>query len=107
MKGAQNDAHWNCIVPPQKAFDTKFGPQWKDWESSNQVRQILPLFCKLVALILSQKLYFKSKTVSKALELPKLSNKTNLKVSGASKNQEIVSRDNHLQNILDKLLDRL
>ena len=35
-----------------KAFNTKFEPQWKDRESSYQVRQILALFCKLVALIL-------------------------------------------------------
>ena len=38
--------------PTWKAFNTKFGPQWKDRESSYQVRQILAFFCKLVALIL-------------------------------------------------------
>ena len=35
-----------------KTFNTKFGPQWKDRESSYRVRQILTLFCILVALIL-------------------------------------------------------
>ena len=35
-----------------KAFNIKFGPPWKDRESSYQVRQMLALFCKLVALIL-------------------------------------------------------
>ena len=30
----------------------KLGPQWKDRENSYQVRQILVLFCNLVALIL-------------------------------------------------------
>ena len=37
-----------------KALCTKFGPHWKGRESSYQVRQILALFCKLVALILGQ-----------------------------------------------------
>ena len=36
-----------------KAFNTKFRPQWKDRESSYQVRLILAPFCKLVSLILS------------------------------------------------------
>ena len=36
----------------RKAFNTKFGPQWTDRESSYQVRQILALSCKLIALIL-------------------------------------------------------
>ena len=35
-----------------KPFNTKCGLQWKDQESSYQVRQILALFCMLVALIL-------------------------------------------------------
>ena len=35
-----------------KSFNTKFEPQWKDGKSSYQVRQILALFCNLVALIL-------------------------------------------------------
>ena len=34
------------------AFDTKFGPQWKDRKSSYHVKQILSLLCKLVTLIL-------------------------------------------------------
>ena len=37
-----------------KAFNTKFGPQWKNRESSYQVRQVLVLFCKLAALILGE-----------------------------------------------------
>ena len=32
--------------------DTTFGPQWKEGESSYQVRQISVLFCKLVVLTL-------------------------------------------------------
>ena len=35
-----------------KTKKPNFGPQWKDRESSYQVRQILGLFCELVALIL-------------------------------------------------------
>ena len=34
------------------SFSTKFQPQWKDWKSSYQARQILGLFCHLMALIL-------------------------------------------------------
>ena len=37
----------------------------------------------------------------KALELPKLSKKLNLKESGASQNQKKVSRDNNSQNMCD------
>ena len=36
-----------------KASNTKFGPQWKDQKSSFQVRKIVALFCKSVALALS------------------------------------------------------
>ena len=36
-----------------KTLNTKFGPQWKVRESSYQIRQILTLFCKLVALSLA------------------------------------------------------
>ena len=39
----------------------------------------------------------------KALQLPKLTNKSTLKGSGASEKQKIVSIDNHEQNIWDKL----
>ena len=48
---------------------------------------------------------FQVKTLSKALDLPKLSkiNKLNLKRSGTSQKQETFSRDNNSQNILDKL----
>ena len=35
----------------RKLFNTKFGPQWKDRESSYWVRQILAVFWKLVANI--------------------------------------------------------
>ena len=35
-----------------RAFNDKFGPLWKGRENSYQVRQVLALFCKLVALIL-------------------------------------------------------
>ena len=59
-------------------FNTKFQPQWKDRKGSYQVRQVLGLCCYLVALILGVK------TVWKALELPRMSNKLSLKGSGAS-----------------------
>ena len=36
--------------PTWKAFNTKFGPKWKDTESSYQLRRIVALFYKLVAL---------------------------------------------------------
>ena len=42
----------NVLDKTWKAFNTKFEPQWKDQKSSYQVRQILALFRKLVALIL-------------------------------------------------------
>ena len=34
------------------SFNTNFRPQWKDWKIIYQVRQILVLFCNLIALIL-------------------------------------------------------
>ena len=43
----------NVMHQTSKAFNTKFGPQWKDRKSSSQVKQIFALFCKLVALILA------------------------------------------------------
>ena len=46
---------------------------------------------------------FLFKTVSKALELPKLSKKTSLEGSEASWKDDIVFRNNHSQNISDKL----
>ena len=39
------DQTWN-------SFNTKFGPQLKNRESSYQVSQILAIICELVALIL-------------------------------------------------------
>ena len=42
----------------------KFGPQWKDRKSTYQVKQILPLFCNLIALILGQN-YVKGHRVTK------------------------------------------
>ena len=41
----------NALDQISKAFYSKFGPQWKDRESSYQVRQILAFLCKSVALI--------------------------------------------------------
>ena len=40
--------HWN-----RNSFNTKFWPQWKDRKYSYQNRQLLALFCNLIALILS------------------------------------------------------
>ena len=42
----------NVLGQAWKASNTKFGPQWKDRESSYQVTQVLVLFHNLVALIL-------------------------------------------------------
>ena len=42
----------NALDQTQKAFNTKFGPQWKDWKRSYPVTQISAHFCILVALIL-------------------------------------------------------
>ena len=36
-----------------KAFNNKFGLQWKDRKSNYQVREILSIFCKLFALSLA------------------------------------------------------
>ena len=63
----------NVLYQTWKAFKAKFGPQWKDRESKYQVRQILTLFCELVA---------KVKTMSEVLQLQKSWNKSNLKESG-------------------------
>ena len=63
----------NVLYQTWKAFKANFGPQWKDRESKYQVRQILTLFCKLVA---------KVKTMSEVLQLQKSWNKSNLKESG-------------------------
>ena len=35
-----------------KAINTKLVPRWKDWDGSYQIREILGLFSKLVALSL-------------------------------------------------------
>ena len=40
------DQTWKAF----NAVNTKFEPQWKDRESSYQVRQILAFFCKFAAL---------------------------------------------------------
>ena len=42
----------NVLEQTWKVFNTRFGPQWKDWESSYKARQILVLFSKWVAVIL-------------------------------------------------------
>ena len=59
-----------------KTFNIKFGPQWKDRESSFEVKHILRPFCKLVALILGY-------NCTKELRITKISKKINLKRSGA------------------------
>ena len=43
----------NALDQTRKAFDTKCGPQGKDWESSFEARQVLVLLCKLIALMLA------------------------------------------------------
>ena len=42
----------NVLKQTWNSLYTKFQPQWKDRKSSYQVRQILGLFCCLIALIL-------------------------------------------------------
>ena len=41
----------NVLKQTWKSFNTKFRPQWKR-KTNYQVRQILTLFCNLIALIL-------------------------------------------------------
>ena len=43
----------NCLGPNLKGFQYQIWTSVKDWSSSYQVRQILAIFCKLVALILN------------------------------------------------------
>ena len=57
-----------------KAFSIKYGPQWKNQESSSQVRHMLVLFYNLVAFMLLNSNF--------VIELLKLSIKWNLKGSG-------------------------
>ena len=42
----------NVLKQTWMSFNTKFQRQWKDRKSSYQVKQILELFCNLIALIL-------------------------------------------------------
>ena len=44
----------NVLKQTRNSFNTKFQAQWKARKSSYQVRQILPLFCDLIPLILRQ-----------------------------------------------------
>ena len=57
----------SVVHQTSKAFNTKFGPQWKDRKTSSKVKQILAPFCKLVALILGQN-YIKVLRVSKCVK---------------------------------------
>ena len=42
----------SVIHQTSKAFNTKFGAQWKDEKRSSQIKQIFALFCILVVLII-------------------------------------------------------
>ena len=42
----------NVIHHTSRAFNTKFGPQWEELESTSQVKQIFAFFFKLVSLTL-------------------------------------------------------
>ena len=64
----------NILDQTSKAFNTKFGPQWKDKKSSYQLKQILQLFLKITY----------SSFELKVLESPKLQNKWSLKGSWSS-----------------------
>ena len=88
-----------CQRNLRKAFNTKFGHQWKYRESSYQVRQILVHFAliSLVALILGSN-YIKDLTITKTLK------QSNFKVSGQSKKQGTFSSDNHSLNIFRQTL---
>ena len=48
-------------------FNSKIGPQWKDWKSSKDVKQILSLLCNFVTLILDEN-YVKGHRVIKILK---------------------------------------
>ena len=53
----------NTLDQNERAFNTKFGRQWKDRESIYQVRETLVRFCKLVALILLTALINEKKNI--------------------------------------------
>ena len=42
----------NILDQSWKAFNAQFGPHWKNWENSYQVKHILAPFCELITLIL-------------------------------------------------------
>ena len=71
--------------PNLKGIQNHIWTSVKGWESSSQVTQMLAVFSKLFT--------------KKALDLQKLSNRSNLNGFGASQKQKTVSRDNHLQNM--------
>ena len=73
--------------PNLKGFQYQIWTSVKRSKSRYQVRQILALFCKLVAL-----------TLLKALDLPKLSNKSSLRWHGVNSKQKNVFSDKHEQN---------
>ena len=50
-----------------KAFNTKFGPQWKDCKSNYQVKQTLSLLCIFVTVILDEN-YVKGLSVTKIVK---------------------------------------
>ena len=55
-----------------KTFNTKVEPQWTDWERSYQVKQILALFCKLIALILGSKSVIELQKLSKKIKFERV-----------------------------------
>ena len=44
----------NVLKQSRNSFNTKFQAQWKACSSSYQLKQILPVFCDLIPLILGQ-----------------------------------------------------
>ena len=57
-----------------KAFNTKFGPQWKDCKNTYQVKQVLSLLSKFVTLFLDEN-YVKDLRVIKIVKQIKFEGK--------------------------------
>ena len=85
-----------CPRPNLKVFNTKFGPQGKYQGSTYQVRQVLAIFFKVVALILSL-------NCLKGLRVTKIIKQSKFEGAWNKLEARTVSRDNHGQQFSDKL----
>ena len=86
----------NVLDQTRKAFNTKFGSQWKDRERSYQLKWFAALFYVLVAR-------HECQNCVKVLRVKKIVKQIKFEgVLGLMK-EETVSKENHSQNIWDKL----